>query len=62
MMSILNMCMNIGQFNIDIKIKKDIKRKTIDFRRNYEQNKRIKNALEMKNNIEQKYYLNNILQ
>jgi len=61
-MSILNMCMNIGSLDINIKINRNKDKDNSRNEKSLHHKKRLEAAIENRNNIEQKYYLNNILQ
>ncbi len=54
-MPIVNMCMNMGSFKININVKKDEEMKNKLVMKHYNQDIRIKKALEMRNNIDEKY-------
>lgn len=60
-MSLLNMAMNIGHFNINISIKKDEEKKRDAIRRKIEHNQRIKELLENRDNILNDYYMNDYM-
>lgn len=60
-MSLLNMAMNIGHFNINISIKKDEEKKREAMRRRIEHDQRIKELLENRDNILNNYYMNDYM-
>lgn len=54
-MSLINMAMNIGHFNIKISINKDEEKKKEMMRKKIEHEQRINEALEQRNNLMIKY-------
>jgi GH24 family phage-related lysozyme (muramidase) len=60
-MSLINMAMNIGHFDINISIKKDMDRKREILAKRAKQNQRIKEILEKRNNLLANYHIHDYM-
>lgn len=60
-MSLISMAMNIGHFDINISIKKDMDRRRDMIVKRAKHNQRIKELLEKRNNILSNYYMHDYM-